>query len=481
MWAAAAALCFVGTATLILLAVGYQIRETRPQGEGELFVMEGTKATRLLADSEASGQNIGAAVRHVRNSLDIEAVGVVDEGGIYMASTSPNWVGSVVEPPMLRGMVADGRFGAVTFPIPRPLMMDGVEEWSVGDSLYQVVQPLDDGRAVVLSYDVSSLLERRAAARGIRSLTLVLGGSGVVLLVAGVLLLVGRAGARRRVAEAARETELMQAHNRELELRNLELDAAREQAERALALAEETNRIRSEFVLMINHELRTPLTSVVTGAELLMEDGLDAVVRDEVLVDVARDARRLQEMISQMLTVARVENRGLGYTLRDVPLSAVMNRIDAAGGEVVSWVDDLADRCLDPSKVVLRTDPDPLSHLVVSLAENAVTHGASRVRLAVTDRLSFVPMTQIGELTDHSVFILIADDGPGIDPEFLPHAFEKFEKHGRSSGTGLGLYLARLMIEAVEGALAVTTAPTGTTVAVAVPAVTVPTQEVVAP
>jgi two-component system OmpR family sensor kinase len=65
----------------------------------------------------------------------------------------------------------------------------------------------------------------------------------------------------------------------------------------------------------------------------------------------------------------------------------------------------------------------------------------------------------------------VEDDGPGIDPHFLPRAFEKFEKHSSSSGTGLGLYMARLMVEALDGSISVSTSPSGTTFQIAVPAV----------
>jgi signal transduction histidine kinase len=64
---------------------------------------------------------------------------------------------------------------------------------------------------------------------------------------------------------------------------------------------------------------------------------------------------------------------------------------------------------------------------------------------------------------------VIEDDGPGIDISFLPRAFEKFEKDSRSSGTGLGLYVARKMAEALDASILVSTSAAGTTFAVAVP------------
>jgi PAS domain S-box-containing protein len=239
-----------------------------------------------------------------------------------------------------------------------------------------------------------------------------------------------------------------------------------EQLVKALEAEQETNRIRSEFVLMINHELRTPLTSVVTGAELLRNDGLDEGDRQELVNDMIRDGNRLDGLISQMLTVARVENRGLSYTLRRTTVRNVLEKMRRAGdsGSLTIEGDLLAAD-------VVHTDPQALVQLLLSLADNAYSHGATRVEVEVMRSLPFTPMQAVGVEPSPGLFFLVRDNGPGIDHEFLPRAFDKFEKHSRSSGTGLGLYLARLMVEAIEGSIVVHTGPEGTIMAVAIPLV----------
>lgn len=469
IWTAAAALCLAGAVVLTGVAVGYQLGESRPRGEGELFLAEAGQARSVYADALGRGDTSDVAVRRVRNALGVEAVGVVDSTGVFLASTSPNWVGRAVEPPLLLAFLDPPRFGAVTASLSAPVLIDGVVEWGLGTALYQVMVPLETEGALVLSYDVSDLLSRRAGEQGIRPLTLVMAGGSVVLLVAGVLLLVARAGARRKVAEAAREAERIRRHSRDLESHNLQLAEARDQAERALALAEETNRIRSEFVLMINHELRTPLTSVVTGAELLNDEGLGEDDRRQVLVDMVRDGRRLQELISQMLTVARIENRGLGYSLREIPFDEAIAQLEVGLSGRHRCGGDGIRSSVEGSALQVRTDLDSLTQLLVSLADNSITHGATRVCLEAVSELPFSPMLSVGAIPADPVYFLVIDDGPGIDGDFLPRAFEKFEKQGRSSGTGLGLYMARLMVEAIEGAILVTTGPEGTTIAVALP------------
>lgn len=287
-------------------------------------------------------------------------------------------------------------------------------------------------------------------------------GVAVVLVAAASALAVARAGARRRMAEAAREAALLQQHSEELRRHNRQLDEARRQAERALALAEETNRIRSEFVLMINHELRTPLTSVVTGAELLADQpGLPPEERAAILRDVVREGRRLKELIAQMLMVARLENRGIHFITRPVAAGEILGRLQHITRHPVQ---DLA------TPLAVDTDPDSLVQLLASLADNALTHGAGRVQVRVAAQLGFEPQLTVGSLPAEAVWFLVEDDGPGIPPDFLPRAFEKFEKRGRASGTGLGLYLARAIAEGIDGCIAVQTGSGGTVMAVGVPA-----------
>jgi len=387
-----------------------------------------------------------------------------------LSVTSANLVGTKIHDGLLALGLSPGRFAAVAAPLTEPIFIDGVAEWESGEVLYQVLQPVSGGDgALLLYYDVSELLERRERVQGIQLATRQLLGLAGSFIVVALLLLIGRARAVSHFRKVMVETEYLRRHSAELEQHNRELDVARAEAERALALAEETNRIRAEFVLMINHELRTPLTSVVTGAELIQSDlGLSPIDRQQIVEGMVTDGRRLQEMITQMLAVARIENRGLDYTLREVPVGDVRQEIERRHPR--AWRHDTPPH-LDPDGAYVRTDPRTLSQLIDSLTDNAFTHGATQVELAHTNCVPFTPMMEVGNRPEPAVCFLVRDNGPGIDLDFLPRAFEKFEKHGPSLGTGLGLYVARIMVEALQGSLAVVTSPEGTTMAVAVPLV----------
>jgi len=276
--------------------------------------------------------------------------------------------------------------------------------------------------------------------------------------------LVGHMRVAQRHRTISRESEIHRINSMELSRANTNLEQARHQAEEALALAEEKIRIRSEFVLMINHELRTPLTSVVTGAELLRSRDLAEADRTALLDAMVADGSRLQEIIDQILAVARIENRGLSYELTDVPVEEMVQALSLAQPAA------RAETQLEGATGTVNTDLGALCLVVGSLVDNAFTHGAKAVAVgcALTPRVD--PQIEVGDRPASAIYVTVSDDGPGIDHEFLPRIFEKFEKSSFSSGTGLGLYMARMIVEALEGSLAVQTSHDGTSFQISIPA-----------
>lgn len=463
LWAKAAVFTAILALGLGAWAVVNQYLASRPVGEGELFAEEVMGAAEAYQDAIAAGTDGGIAVRHLRNVLGVVAVSAVDSEAGYIASTSQNLIGSDLSG-FLANALSKQNFAAIAQEIEMPVSVDGVEEWSPGDVLYRVIAPLPTGGGLVVEYDVSALLARRARQAAVQPANLLAGGLSLFLLAGTAVLLVARQGADRRAGEAAVERRHLEERSAELQQHNEQLEEARKKAERALALAEDTNRLRSEFVLMINHELRTPLTSVVTGAELLAASWETLPVEDRLrlLGDVVADGRRLKQLITQMLVVARIENRSLQYELRDVTVEMLRARLEALSPRTTLWP-------LGTHVPPILTDLDTLAHLLVSLADNARTHGARNVEIAVSDGLPFTPQIEVGSRPAAAAYFLVRDDGPGIEPAFVGHIFEKFEKRGRASGTGLGLYLARLMVQGIEGSIAVDSCPDGTTMAVAIP------------
>ncbi|MEX1038272.1 MAG: HAMP domain-containing sensor histidine kinase [Acidimicrobiia bacterium] len=457
-WLFLAALATVLAAVAAFVALHLQREATRPIGEGIFFVAEAATADGIVNDT----QDPDSGVRMARNTLGVEAVSLVDPAGVIISSTSTPLVGQLVGNEMLHTAAVEHRFSALAGPIPEDLWLDGVIAWPAGSVLYQVVSPSElEAHSLLLHYDVASLLGRRTPPGTLRPATVELLVVAAALVVVAAGILVARARAARRYREVVVESELLRKHSQELELANAELQAARAAAEEALALAEEKIRIRSEFVLMINHELRTPLTSVVTGADLLRTTEMTDSERGSLIDSIAHDGNRLLEIVDQILAVARIENRGISYELSEIPMEELCSAL--CTGHAPPPGDCGRD------DVLVNTDLKAVESVVAALVDNARTHGATEVSVVCSSAPTVGTFFEVGDRPSEAVYLSVIDNGPGIDSEFLPRAFEKFEKSGFSSGTGLGLYMARMVVESLTGSIAVESSPAGSTFQIALP------------
>jgi len=457
--------CWVFAAGVLVAAFRIQNEASQPIGEGQVFVADADSIGHLIDNR----LELDEAVRHARNSLAVEAVSIVDPSGEVVASTSDSLMGVELTNPLLAFGAQSNRFVALASPVSSDIAIDGVVEWPSGSVLYQVISPLSDGRSSLVHYDLSEMLERRARPDEVQPETIRLMTLGAVFAMIGAAVIIGHTRVAKRYRDVARESELLRQQSHELELANVELQKARHAAEGALAIAEEKIRVRSDFVLMINHELRTPLTSVVTGARLLKEGDLEAADSHQVIDAMVADGTRLQEIIDQILAVARLENQGLTSDLKVVSL----DDLRASLGSSHAAIDEIDVRS-HRTGIRVHTDLTTLRLAVASLVDNARTHGAQSVKVGLSAEQVIRPMVEVGKRPKVGIFITVTDDGPGIPEDFLPRIFEKFEKSSFSSGTGLGLYMVRIMIEALGGSVAVSTSPFGTVFQIALPAVLSP-------
>jgi signal transduction histidine kinase len=217
-----------------------------------------------------------------------------------------------------------------------------------------------------------------------------------------------------------------------------ELEAAYRQVEQAL-------QAQRRFVADASHELRTPLTTIRGNIELLRHDPpLDAREQADVLADARDETERLIRLVNQLLLLARAD---AGRTSRSeaIPIKSLLDDVcrqaQLLAPERTIQCDDLLD-------LTAWGDRDALKQVLLILLDNARVHTPASATIRVT-------MT----LTDRRVAIHIQDNGPGIPPDLLPHLFERFYRGdvSRSSGgMGLGLSIAKELVDAQNGTLTVT-------------------------
>lgn len=210
-------------------------------------------------------------------------------------------------------------------------------------------------------------------------------------------------------------------------------------------------RMKDEFVATVSHELRTPLTSVL-GALSLLASGSAGVLPAPAkqLTEVARrNGERLGRLIDDVLDLTKLEGNQMVLQLRPVQLDALLKEaIDAHHGYAqaarVGLRLDIA-----PGSPQVRVDADRFLQAMANLLSNAVKHSAAGDSVSVS--LDWSPS---------EVRIKVRDQGPGIAPQFRARMFEKFSQADGSDrraqgGTGLGLYITRILVERMGGRIEV--------------------------
>ncbi len=213
------------------------------------------------------------------------------------------------------------------------------------------------------------------------------------------------------------------------------------------------NQMKSDFVSYVSHELRTPLTSIKMFAELMASPrrGLDAKGK-EYLAIIEGESDRLGHMVSTILDSARIEQGAKVYEMVDFDLR------DAADAAMQAMQFQLsarrfAVRYVRPRRPLpVHGDPHAVADALANLIGNAVKYSAAVKRLRVR-------LARAGALA----LCTVQDRGIGIQPDALPHIFEKFYRDPGSSsriqGIGLGLPLVKHIIDAHEGSITVESTP----------------------
>ncbi|AKF08913.1 sensor histidine kinase [Sandaracinus amylolyticus] len=236
--------------------------------------------------------------------------------------------------------------------------------------------------------------------------------------------------------------------------------AAREAAEDAI-------RARDEFLSVASHELRTPLTSmqlVVQALRSAHDRGVEMPPQRalQLLENVERQTRRLARLVDELLDVSRIQAGPLQLEREDVDLVVVCQDVIARFAE---------ERARSGSEIALhargavigRWDRSRIDQVVTNVLSNALKFGRGR------------PVDVLVDLTDEgaSALLEVKDRGMGIPPERMGRLFQRFERAVSSrhyGGLGLGLYIARYIVEMHGGRIGISSEPgVGSTVTLVLP------------
>ena len=205
--------------------------------------------------------------------------------------------------------------------------------------------------------------------------------------------------------------------------------------------AERIGRIKDEFLANLSHEIRTPLTAILGWSELLKPGRSSEAEMIEGLDVIRRNARAQARLIEDLLDMSRI----VSGTLRlDVQRVELRNAVTAAV-EVVHLAAEAKgvriEIVVDPLAGPVSGDPSRVQQMIWNLLSNAVkfTPRGGKVQVTV-------------ERVNSHIELSVSDTGQGIDPEFLPHVFERFtqgegQPAKQQKGLGLGLAIVKNLAE----------------------------------
>lgn len=207
------------------------------------------------------------------------------------------------------------------------------------------------------------------------------------------------------------------------------------------------SRAHTDFVANASHELRTPLAAILGYVETLSEsdDSLDSPTSQKFLGIIEREGKRLQSLISDLMSLSRVEAEKHDLPTELIELPGLVERAarDAAGpNRIEQLVLSLS------AEAMVRGDRQQLEQVMRNLVDNAMKYGTPGSPVHVT----------LDRSRDNQARITVVDQGEGIAPEQLPHLTRRFYRTdpGRSrasGGTGLGLAIVKHIVERHRGRL----------------------------
>jgi len=220
-----------------------------------------------------------------------------------------------------------------------------------------------------------------------------------------------------------------------------EAEQAAAEKERLFRQAEESSRLKEEFLATISHELRTPLSAILGWTRMLRLGQLSNDDQAKALDTIERNARAQAQLIDDLLDVSRIVTGKLRMDVRpsdpiafiDAAVEAVRPAAEAKGVRV--------QKVMDTGAISIPGDPVRLQQVVWNLLSNAIKFTSRGGRVQIRS-----------ERVNSHLEIVVSDTGQGISQDFLPHVFDRFRQADQKTsrqhgGMGLGLAIVRHLVE----------------------------------
>ncbi len=220
-----------------------------------------------------------------------------------------------------------------------------------------------------------------------------------------------------------------------------EAEQSAAEKERLYQEAQESNRLKDEFLATVSHELRTPLTAILGWAHMLRTGQFNGDSAAKAFETIERNARAQSQLIDDLLDVSRIITGKLRIDVRPVDPNSFVEAAVEAVRPAAEAKGVRVQKIMDTGVAAVSGDPVRLQQVVWNLLSNAIKFTPKQGRVQI--RL---------ERVNSHIEIAVSDTGAGISPEFLPHVFDRFRQADQKTtrqhgGMGLGLAIVRHLVE----------------------------------
>ncbi|MDQ3798504.1 MAG: ATP-binding protein [Acidobacteriota bacterium] len=215
--------------------------------------------------------------------------------------------------------------------------------------------------------------------------------------------------------------------------------------------AEESNRLKDEFLATVSHELRTPLNSIIGWITMLREGNLSGANRARALEAIERGAKSQSQLIEDLLDVSRIISGKLNLSVQPVNIIPVINAAVETVRPAAEAKGIELHAIIKPNIAMLSGDADRLQQIIWNLLSNAIKF---------TPKGGAVEIVLPEQSDAQHLEIIVRDNGRGISRDFLPFVFDRFRQADGSitrhfTGLGLGLAIVRHLVELHGGTVEV--------------------------
>ena len=208
----------------------------------------------------------------------------------------------------------------------------------------------------------------------------------------------------------------------------------------------ELDQMKTDFIANTSHELRTPLHSIRGFVKLILDGKVpDEETQREFLSIVDEQSQHLSNLVSSILDTAAMESGETSFEMQPVSMGEVIDKVVVKLQKIADYREIVVEAGLPETLPPIQGDPEKLEQVVTNLVHNAIKFSPKGGKVRITARTE-----------NSSMLVQVIDHGIGIPPGDIPSLFQKFFKvHGSmpwaSSGTGLGLYIVKQIVEAHRG------------------------------